>query len=92
MADPYVTAQQAIASLKGAVYAVLNSSPAIGLQNAQIGRALGIHQGHGIQHAGHISRTLLETMQAEGVVRQDAESKLWSIVNITGNDDDNGDQ
>lgn len=91
MHDPYVTAQLAVASLKGAIYAVLKSSPNLGLQNAQIGRALGIHQGHGNQHAGHIARTLLEIMQAEGVVTQSADSKLWSVANVTGNEEENSD-
>lgn len=77
MKNPYATAQQAIASLKAAIHEILKAHPT-GLQNCQIGQRLGIHKGHGNQHAGHITRTLLETMQAEGVVKQ-SKDKLWSV-------------
>ena len=81
MNEPYATAQQAIASLKGAIHTLLKNSPT-GLKNAQIGQMLGIHKGHGNQHAGHITRTLLETMQAEGTVRswgETLEERLFTI-------------
>lgn len=78
MNTPYFTAQQAIASLKGAIHALLSESER-GLRNAEIGQMLGIHKGHGNQHKGHITRTLLEIMQAEGVVEQLEESKLWAL-------------
>lgn len=77
MSNAYNDAQQAIALLKGSIHSVLRTTPE-GLKNAQIGQMLGIHKGHGNQHAGHIARTLLEIMQSEGTVKQ-AENKLWTI-------------
>jgi hypothetical protein len=44
-----------MADLKGAVYELLESSDSP-LSNAEIGRRLGIYQGH-VGHEGHISRT-----------------------------------
>lgn len=87
MKDPYVSAQEAIASLKGAIYTLLKNSPT-GLKNAQIGQMLGIHKGHGNQHAGHITRTILETMQAEGTVEQSEKTKLWSICLASEKEDE----
>lgn len=86
MNEPYITAQQVIASLKGAIYTILKNNPT-GLRNAQIGQILGIHKGHGNQHAGHITRTLLETMQVEGTVHQ-SENKLWSLCDHNSQDDE----
>ena len=34
--------------------------------------------GH-VEHEGHIPRTLLALMEAEGVVQQDKATKLWSL-------------
>ena len=78
MDDAYSLAQRAMADLKSAVYALLKHSPQDGMRNADIGRALGIHAGH-IEHEGHIPRTLLAIMEKEGVVKQDSQSKLWSL-------------
>ena len=50
-----------------------------GLSNAQIGRRLGIYTGHK-GHEGHIPRTLLAIMEAEHVVEQDNERKLWRLT------------
>lgn len=77
---PYVLAQQAIAGLKGAVYSLLAGSSE-GLRNAEIGRLLGIHTGH-VRHEGHIPRTLLALMEAEGVVEQDVDTKKWRLRNL----------
>jgi hypothetical protein len=73
----YTRAQRAMAELKGTVYELLTTANT-GLSNAEIGRRLGIYQGH-IGHEGHISRTILSLLEAEQVVVQDKESKLWSI-------------
>jgi len=73
----YARAQIAFAQLKGAVCELLQENPS-GLKNAQIGRVLGIYGGHSGQ-AGHISRTLLEALQHEGVVSQDPKTKLWRL-------------
>lgn len=78
LTDAYHQAQSAIADLKGAVRAVLEMAPDEGLSNAQIGRTLGIYAGH-IRHQGHISRTLLQMLESEGVAVQDPRSKLWSL-------------
>lgn len=73
----YQNAQGAIVALKAAIYDLLLKFPS-GLKNAQIGRTLGIYEGH-VGHEGHIPRTLLSMMEAEGVVEQNPETKCWSI-------------
>ena len=66
-----------MAELKGSVYELLAESQS-GLTNAEIGRRLGIYQGH-VGHEGHISRTILGLLEAEGVVVQDRATKFWSL-------------
>lgn len=80
MTYPYVLAQDAMAKLREAVYILLTESGSSGLKNSQIGRALGIYSGHE-RHEGHISRTILALMEAEGVIEQDPGTKIWSIRN-----------
>ena len=43
--EAYLKAQVALAGLKGAVHSLLANNPQ-GLSNAEIGRTLGIYQGH----------------------------------------------
>jgi hypothetical protein len=81
MTEPYLLAQAAIAQLKGAVHSVLSRAPE-GLKNVEIGKLLGIYTGH-VEHEGHIPRTLLALMEAEGVVEQDQESKTWRLRSNT---------
>lgn len=83
--EAYSDAQQAIATLKSLVRTVLELAPEGGLKNSEIGRSLGIYSGH-IEHEGHISRTLLAMLEAEGVVQQDQRTKLWTLRdnNVTG--------
>lgn len=76
--EAYGVAQRAIADLKMAVVMILNTAPGGSMSNADIGRRLGIYAGHK-GHAGHIPRTLLALLEAEGVVSQDAESKEWRL-------------
>ena len=78
MNEAYREAQQAMATLKALVRLVLENGPSDGLKNAEIGRTLGIYSGH-IEHEGHISRTLLEMLKAEGVASQDSETKRWKL-------------
>ena len=73
----YTRAQRAIAELKGAVYELIVENPE-GLTNAEIGRRLGIYQGH-VGHEGHISRTILAMLEAEDVAVQNKETKVWSL-------------
>lgn len=90
MSDAYRLAQRAMADLKGAVYLAVRYSGSQGIRNADIGRALGIYTGHE-KHEGHIPRTLLALMEAEGVVFQDPSSKRWRIrcqIEELGGDDD----
>lgn len=75
---PYHIAQSAIADLKSAVYMLLKNEQTDGLLNVEIGKALGIYQGH-IKHEGHIPRTLLAIMEAEGVVEQNSQNKKWKL-------------
>jgi hypothetical protein len=85
--EPYALAQRAMADLKAAIYLLLKDGPGEGLRNIDIGRALGIYAGH-VGHEGHIPRTLLALMESEGVVRQDGQTKLWTIrLPETGEDD-----
>jgi hypothetical protein len=73
----YTRAQRAMADLKGAVYELLASSDS-SLTNAEIGRRLGIYQGH-VGHEGHISRTVLGLLENEEVIVQDKETKTWRL-------------
>lgn len=75
MEHPYRHAQRSIAELKAAILSVLKEGPEEGLRNVEIGRALGIYEGH----EGHISRTLLAMMEREGVVEQDEDTSRWSL-------------
>ena len=73
-----------MAELKGAAYELLAESQQ-GLTNAEIGRRLGIYQGH-VGHEGHISRTILALLEAEEVVSQDKTTKLWSLRKASTNE------
>jgi hypothetical protein len=79
MNDAYILAQEAMSGLRSAVYLLLKNAPD-GLKNSEIGRSLGIYSGH-VGHEGHISRTILALMEAEGVVRQDVSTKAWTLRN-----------
>ena len=74
----YQLAQKALVDLKTSIYALLEAGPEEGLTNAQIGRGLGIYMGH-VGHEGHIPRTLLAIMEAEGIVDQDKSTKKWKL-------------
>lgn len=74
--SPYGRAQSAVANLKTAIYELLQNSD--GMTNAEIGRSLGIYKGH-VGHEGHIPRTLLGLMEAEGVVEQSVGDKKWKL-------------
>jgi hypothetical protein len=76
-ASLYSRAQYAMADLKGAVYELLAGSESP-LSNAEIGRRLGIYQGH-VGHEGHISRTVLGLLEAEEVIVQDKKTKMWRL-------------
>ena len=76
--DEYHQSQQALAQLKSAIHSLLSQHYEAGLKNSEIGRLLGIYAGH-VGHEGHIPRTLLAIMEAEGVVEQDSETKRWAI-------------
>ena len=76
--EAYREAQLAMATLKSLVRTILELGPETGMKNAEIGRALGIYSGH-VEHEGHISRTLLAMLEAEGVAQQDNETKRWIL-------------
>ena len=76
--EAYAQAQLAMASLKSLVRQTIEAGPESGLKNSEIGRTLGIYSGH-IEHEGHISRTLLGMLEAEGVVQQDTSTKRWTL-------------
>jgi hypothetical protein len=75
--NEYTQAQVAIANLKAAVLSLLQRASG-GLTNAVIGRSLGIYAGHK-GHEGHISRTVLAMLEAEGLVEQDSKDQTWSV-------------
>ena len=77
--ESYLLAQRAIADLKAAVLSMIEKGPGEGLTNAEIGRSLGIYAGH-VGHEGHISRTLLSMLESEGLIKQDIDSKRWSLA------------
>lgn len=77
MNDAYILAQDAMAKLRSAIYLILRDAPE-GLKNSEIGRSLGIYSGH-VGHEGHVSRTILALMEAEGVVVQDLSNKAWRL-------------
>ena len=74
----YRRAQRAIAELKSAAVDLLATAGPEGWRNAQIGRLLGIYQGH-VRHEGHISRTILEMLQADGIAEQKGQGGPWQI-------------
>ncbi len=76
--ETYKQAQVAIATLKSLVRTVLELAPSEGLKNSEIGRTLGVYSGH-VEHEGHISRTLLAMLEADGVAVQDDQSKKWKL-------------
>ena len=78
MKDAYALAQDAMSRLRTSVYLALAAAPAGGLKNADIRRQLGIYSGH-VGHEGHIPRTVLALMEAEGVVEQDPITKCWRL-------------
>lgn len=78
METPYHKAQYGITLIKDAVYIILKETYPNGLRNVDIGKRLGIYSGH-VKHEGHISRTILEMMQAEGVIEQ-KQDKLWYFI------------
>jgi hypothetical protein len=80
----YTRAQRAMAELKGAIYELVANSPE-GLTNAEIGRKLGIYQGH-VGHEGHVSRTLLALLEAEQALVQEEKTKRWSVRKATANE------
>jgi len=84
MESPYNKAQKAMAEIKSAIHQLLTVNT-VGMKNSEIGRALGIYAGHQ-GHEGHISRTLLAIMEAEGVVAQDKETKKWSLRTLINNE------
>ena len=78
--NPYFQAQKGLALLKSAIHTLLSEKYPRGLRNVDIGKALGIYTGHK-GHEGHISRTLLEIMQNEGVIEQ-KEDKMWYLKTV----------
>ncbi len=78
VSECYRQSQRALSDLKAAVFQLIEMSDSQGLTNSQIGRMLGIYQGH-VGHEGHIPRTLLAIMESEGVVEQDQNTKRWRI-------------
>ena len=74
----YSIAQRGLAELKVAVYELLRLKSGEGLTNSEIGRMLGIYYGHK-GHEGHVSRTVLSSMESEGAVQQEPTTKRWSL-------------
>jgi hypothetical protein len=72
-------AQTGLNYLKMAIVELLEGAPADGLSNVQIGRTLGIYQGH-VGHEGHVPRTVLAILESEGTVAQMSETKKWQLT------------
>lgn len=77
----YRRAQIAVVELKACVRDALAAAGKDGLTNAEVGRSLGIYAGH-VGHEGHVSRTLLGMLEAEGVAQQDEASKRWTLASF----------
>ena len=77
MLTSYGQAQTGLSYLKDAICNLLIIHGQSGLTNAQIGKALGIYRGH-VGHEGHISRSVLDIMEEEGLVVQ-KEDKSWIL-------------
>ena len=82
----YRRAQRALADLKAATVEILATAGQEGLRNAQIGRLLGIYRGH-VQHEGHVSRTILEMLQDDGIAEQQGKAKTWRLRQQSTQDD-----
>ncbi len=77
--EAYRIAQKAVADMKAAIVMLLRErDTAQGLRNVDIGRRLGIYDGHA-GHEGHISRTMLALLESDGIVTQDADTKRWRL-------------
>ena len=74
----YRRAQRAVAELKAAAHELLVAAGPVGLSNSELGRFLGIYQGH-VGHEGHISRTILHLLEADGVAEQEAPRGRWRV-------------
>jgi hypothetical protein len=74
----YRRAQRALADLKAAAAEILTTAGPDGLRNSQVGRLLGIYRGH-VNHQGHISRTVLEMLQEDGVAEQKFGGGPWRL-------------
>lgn len=79
--NAYLRAQDALALLKSAIHSLLLSYHPDGLKNVEIGKTLGIYQGH-IGHEGHISRTILSLMENEGTINQNRTTKKWHLCDF----------
>lgn len=77
--EAYTVAQEGVSKIRSALLILLSSGPQDGMINADISRALGLHAGYGGRQQGHITRELLEGMKNDGVVKQDPDSKKWSL-------------
>lgn len=75
----YTIAQEGVTKIRSALMVLLSSAPQEGMANADISRSLGLHAGYGGRQQGHITRELLEGMKNDGVVKQNPESKKWSL-------------
>lgn len=84
----YRRAQRALANLKVAAAEVLATAGPDGLRNSQVGRLLGIYRGH-VEHQGHISRTVLEMLQEDGVAEQKGKGGPWHLRRQPAPDEDN---
>ena len=74
----YRRAQRAPAELRAAAAEILATAAPKGLRKSQVGRLLGIYRGH-VRHQGHISRTVLEMLQEDGVAEQNGERGHWRL-------------
>lgn len=84
----YRQAQRAMADLTSAVLSIIATAGADGISNSQVGRLLGIYQGH-IGHEGHISRTMLELLKADGIIEQLGKGGPWRMKSIVESEQSN---
>ena len=79
-AELYGMAQDGINRIKSAILGLIIQAGDDGMRNVEIGKSLGVYSGHTAgEHEGHISRSLLNILQNEGMVEQRTDKKWYPI-------------
>lgn len=77
-------AQEGLRHIEDAIMGLLESHPQ-GLRNAQIADALGLRSSIRDRQRDYLTYSVLGGLMARGAVKQDSETKLFTIATNTGN-------